>query len=65
MTKTMNKKVMKIVNEYHDNNERVHNARFHHYGNDYRIEERENGTLVLYRHNPHGIMDFEVETFNI
>ena len=68
MTKAMKVKVMAIINEYGKRNEAVHDAWFHHYGNDYRVEEKmdANGkwtnTYVVYRHNPYGILDTEVAT---
>ena len=60
MTKTLKAKIIMaiwdFINEHPD--EIIHDVRFHHYGNDYRIETQfDPERVVIFRHNPHDIRD--------
>ena len=63
MTKAMMKKFEQAVNEFHNemgNNIFVHGMYFHHYGEDYRIEENEK-EYKIFRCCSTGIFDTLVE----
>lgn len=64
MTNAMRKKFNQAVNEFKNEiapGEYVHGYGFHHYGNDYRIEENEN-EFKIFRHCSTDIYDTLIET---
>ena len=67
MTKAMRRKAVEAINEFRKEHVgiMVYGWGFHHYGEDYRIEEIEDNKFLLFRCCKTDIHDTLVETFSI